>query len=84
VYSPKVELGTGTRTALSQIVVEELYAGIWQLRWVQGDTNFDPAADPNSQGYTAGSTTVQVEGPTLRRAEFIHNYQELHQLHGGR
>jgi nicotinate dehydrogenase subunit B len=68
VYSPKVELGTGTQTALSQIVVEELYADIRQLRWVQGDTSFDPAADPNSQGYTAGSTTVQVEGPTLRLA----------------
>jgi nicotinate dehydrogenase subunit B len=68
VYSPKVELGTGTQTALSQIVAEELYADIRQLSWVQGDTNFDPAADPNSQGYTAGSTTVQVEGLTLRLA----------------
>lgn len=68
VYSPKVELGTGTQTALSQIVAEELYADIRQLSWVQGDTNFDPAADPNSQGYTAGSQTVQVEGPTLRLA----------------
>lgn len=68
VYSPKVELGTGTQTALSQIVVEELYADISQLTWVQGDTSFNPAADGNSQGYTAGSQTVQGEGPTLRLA----------------
>lgn len=68
VYSPKVELGTGTQTALSQIVVEELYADIGQLTWVQGDTSFDPAVDPSSEGYTAGSQTVQVEGPTLRLA----------------
>jgi CO/xanthine dehydrogenase Mo-binding subunit len=62
VYCPKVELGTGTQTALGQIVVEELYADMSMLDWVQGDTNLDPAADSNSQGYTAGSATVYVEG----------------------
>jgi hypothetical protein len=30
VYCPKVELGTGTETALGQIVVEELYADMSQ------------------------------------------------------
>lgn len=79
VYCPKVELGTGTQTALGQIVVEELYADMKTLNWVQGDTNFDPAADGNSQGYTAGSATILTEGPSLRLAAAA-AFQELQNL----
>ena len=68
IYSPKVELGTGTETALQQIVAEELHAAMGQLVYVQGDTAFNPPSDPNSGGYTAGSQTVQSEGVTLRAA----------------
>lgn len=64
VYSGKVELGTGVQTALSQIVAEELYLDFPQIvSFVQGDTTLTP-----NQGYTAGSQTIQGEGPLLRLA----------------
>ncbi len=63
IYSGKVELGTGVQTALTQIVVEELYVRMEQVRYVQGDTALTP-----NQGYTAGSKTIQNQGPLLRRA----------------
>ena len=63
IYSGKVELGTGVQTALTQIVVEELYVRLEQVRYVQGDTALTP-----DQGYTAGSKTIQNQGPLLRRA----------------
>ncbi len=64
IYSGKVELGTGVQTALTQIVAEELYLGVDQIQFVQGDTSLTPG----DQGYTAGSQTIQSEGPKLRIA----------------
>jgi CO/xanthine dehydrogenase Mo-binding subunit len=64
IYAGKVELGTGVRTALTQIVAEELAVTLHQVAYVQGDTD----RTPGSQGYTAGSKTVQTEGPSLRLA----------------
>jgi CO/xanthine dehydrogenase Mo-binding subunit len=64
VYAGKVELGTGVQTALTQIVAEELGVLPAQVSFVQGDTD----RTPGSQGYTAGSKTVQTEGPPLRAA----------------
>lgn len=64
IYAGKVELGTGVRTALTQIVAEELAITFQQVAYVQGDTD----RTPGSQGYTAGSKTVQNEGPSLRFA----------------
>src|SRR5688572_7373012 len=64
IYSGKVELGTGVRTALTQIVAEELALALDQVAYVQGDTD----RTPGSQGYTAGSKTIQNEGPSLRLA----------------
>ncbi len=55
VYSGKVELGTGVRTALAQIVADELDVSLERVRVVMGDT----ARTPN-EGYTAGSKTVQT------------------------
>ena len=63
VYSGKVELGTGVRTALAQIVAEELDVSLERVQMVMGDT----ARTPN-EGYTAGSMTVKSTGMTLRRA----------------
>ncbi|HEY7340262.1 MAG TPA: molybdopterin cofactor-binding domain-containing protein [Ktedonobacterales bacterium] len=63
VFSGKVELGTGVRTALAQIVAEELDVSLARIRMVMGDT----ARTPN-EGYTAGSMTVKSSGMTLRRA----------------
>ena len=64
IYAGKVELGTGVRTALTQIVAEELAVTFHQVAYVQGDTD----RTPGSQGYTAGSKTIQNEGPSLRLA----------------
>jgi nicotinate dehydrogenase subunit B len=62
-FSGKVELGTGVRTALAQIVAEELDVPFERVRMVMGDTARTP-----DEGYTAGSTTIQFGGSALRRA----------------
>jgi nicotinate dehydrogenase subunit B len=64
VYSGKVELGTGVQTALLQIVAEELNVDLPQVTFIQGDTSLTPG----DKGYTAGSKTIQNEGPPLRLA----------------
>ncbi len=63
VYSGKVELGTGVKTALSQIVAEELSLPMAKIEIIQGDTERTP-----NQGYTAGSKTIQFGGAQLRKA----------------
>src|SRR5215208_5639134 len=62
-YSGKVELGTGVRTALAQIVAEELDVSLIHVRMVMGDTALTP-----DEGYTAGSMTIQRSGSALRQA----------------
>jgi nicotinate dehydrogenase subunit B len=62
-YSGKVETGTGVRTALAQIVAEELEAPLDRVRLVMGDTDRTP-----DEGYTAGSMTVRMSGGQLRKA----------------
>jgi nicotinate dehydrogenase subunit B len=49
-FSGKVEIGTGTQTAFSQIVAEELHVDVSAISYVQGDTSQTP-----DQGFTAGS-----------------------------
>ncbi len=63
VYAGKVELGTGIRTSLAQVVVEELRLDVADVGWVQGDTRLCP-----TQGTTAGSKSLQNGGPQLRAA----------------
>jgi nicotinate dehydrogenase subunit B len=63
VYSGKVDLGTGVRTAMAQIAAEELDIEIGRVTVVQGDTLLTP-----DQGITAGSLSIQVGGMQLRRA----------------
>lgn len=63
VYSGKVDLGTGTRTALAQMVAEELDVDFGQIDMVMGDTLLTV-----DQGQTAGSLTLSSGGLTLRRA----------------
>jgi CO/xanthine dehydrogenase Mo-binding subunit len=62
-FSGKVELGTGTQTAFSQIVAEELGVHVSAITYVQGDTSQTP-----DQGFTAGSKSIQVQGALVRRA----------------
>jgi nicotinate dehydrogenase subunit B len=62
-FSGKVELGTGTLTALTQIVADELDVPVNQVKMVMGDTALTP-----NEGYTAGSMTIQSSGDALRQA----------------
>src|SRR5204863_7943621 len=62
-FSGKVELGTGVRRAVAQIVAEELDVPFERVHMVMGDT----ARAPN-EGYTAGSNTIRGSGTALRRA----------------
>ncbi len=63
VYSGKVDLGTGVRTALMQIVADELDVPMNNVNLIEGDTATTPA-----QGTTWGSLTIQAGGVQLRNA----------------
>jgi nicotinate dehydrogenase subunit B len=63
VFSGKVELGQGVRTALAQIVADELDVPFERIRMVMGDTARTP-----DEGFTAGSTTIRLGGFALRHA----------------
>lgn len=58
-----VDLGTGVRTALTQIVAEELDVSIADVAMMLGDTEWTPV-----QGGTAASETIQVYAAPLRCA----------------
>jgi nicotinate dehydrogenase subunit B len=62
-FSGKVELGTGVKTALAQIVAEELDVPLERVHMVMGDTARTP-----DEGYTAGSMTISGSGTALRKA----------------
>jgi nicotinate dehydrogenase subunit B len=61
--SGHVDLGTGIRTALAQVVAEELDVALDSVNMVLGDT----ARTPN-QGATIASTSLQVHAVPLRLA----------------
>ena len=63
VYTGKVDLGTGVRTALAQMVAEELDVPLARVSLVMGDTALTP-----DQGQTASSVTIQGAGVELRQA----------------
>jgi nicotinate dehydrogenase subunit B len=62
-YNGHVDLGTGIRTALGQIVAEELDVSFARVVVVLGDT----AVVPN-QGATIASETIQITADPLRKA----------------
>jgi nicotinate dehydrogenase subunit B len=62
-FTGKVDIGTGTRTALAQIVAEELDVPFNQVTMAMGDT-----AKTVDQGRTVGSNTIPRGGPQLRQA----------------
>jgi CO/xanthine dehydrogenase Mo-binding subunit/aerobic-type carbon monoxide dehydrogenase small subunit (CoxS/CutS family) len=61
VYTGKVELGTGVRTALAQIVAAALEVPFACVTLVMGDTRLTP-----DDGGTTGSKTLQETGPRLQ------------------
>jgi nicotinate dehydrogenase subunit B len=62
-FTGKVDLGTGIRTALRQIAAEELDVSYERIHLVEGDTAFTP-----DQGPTWGSLSIQVGGLQIRQA----------------
>lgn len=62
-YSGKVDLGTGVRTALMQIVAEELDVAPDSVNVISGDTELTP-----DQGPSSGSNSIQFGGMQIRQA----------------
>src|ERR1700682_958956 len=62
-FNGHVDLGTGIRTALGQIVAEELDVSFARIVVVLGDTSRVP-----NQGATIASETIQVTAVPLRKA----------------
>ena len=63
VYSGKIDFGTGLRTALMQIVADELDVPFSAVTVVEGDTALTP-----DQGKTWASVSIQIGGMQLRNA----------------
>jgi len=62
-YNGHVDLGTGIRTSLGQIVAEELDVSFARVVVVLGDTSVVP-----NQGATIASETIQITAVPLRKA----------------
>ena len=62
-YTGKVDIGTGIRIAIPQMVAEELDVRIDKIKLIEGDTALTP-----DQGPTWGSLSIQVAGVQLRQA----------------
>lgn len=62
-FNGHVDLGTGIRTALAQIVAEELDVSLARIVVVLGDTSEAP-----NQGATIASETIQISAVPLRKA----------------
>jgi nicotinate dehydrogenase subunit B len=63
IFCGKVDLGTGARTALTQLAAEELDVAFERIEMVMGDTATTP-----DQWLTAGNLTIFQGGSELRRA----------------
>jgi nicotinate dehydrogenase subunit B len=63
VFTGKVELGTGVRTALLQIAAEELHMAPSLVTFLTADTGLSP-----DEGLTAGSHTIADSGTALLNA----------------
>ena len=63
IFCGKVDLGTGTRTALAQMAAEELDVAFERIEMVMGDTATTP-----DQWVTAANLTIFQGGSELRRA----------------
>jgi nicotinate dehydrogenase subunit B len=63
VFTGKVELGQGIKTALLQVAAEELQVAPARITMVTADT-----AQTADEGYTAGSHSMQDSGTAIRHA----------------
>jgi len=63
IFSGKVDLGTGIKTALAQIAADELYVPFNAIEMVMGDTATTP-----DQWITGGAISISQGGTELRQA----------------
>ncbi len=63
VFSGKVELGQGIKTALAQIAAEELDVSLARMRVLTADTSITP-----DEGGTTGSRSLETSGGAIRLA----------------
>jgi nicotinate dehydrogenase subunit B len=63
VFTGKVELGQGIRTALLQVAAEELEVETTDIDLITADTELTP-----DEGFTAGSQSMQNSGTAIRNA----------------
>src|SRR5262244_3218185 len=63
IYTSKVDVGTGLRTAMSQMVAEELGVPVERISVIEGDTAITP-----DQGGTGGSTGIPRGAVEVRQA----------------
>src|SRR5438067_1404388 len=63
IYTSKVDVGTGLRTAMSQMVAEELGVPVERIAVIEGDTALTP-----DQGGTGGSTGIPRGAVEVRQA----------------
>src|SRR5499433_2259488 len=63
IYTSKVDVGTGLRLAMSQMVAEELGIPVERISVVEGDTALTP-----DQGGTGGSTGIPRGAVEVRQA----------------
>ena len=64
VFTGKMELGQGIRTAIAQVAAEELDMNIAQVEIVLADTSRTP-----DEGYTAGSGSMEQSAMAVRYAD---------------
>lgn len=72
VYSGKVDLGTGHRIAMRQMVGEELSVPVQRIELIEGDTALTPNQGPTagSRGITGGGAQLRQAAATLREGLF--------------
>ena len=79
VYTGKVDLGTGLRIAVRQMVAEELGLPIGRVSLVEGDTGLTPdqGGTGGSSGLTGGGVAVRQAAATARQALLALGADEL-------
>jgi nicotinate dehydrogenase subunit A len=63
IFSGKVEIGQGIKTAVAQLAAEELDVDLDRIQVISGDTAVTP-----DEGVTAGSMSLQTSGAAIRVA----------------
>ena len=63
VFTGKVELGTGVKTAMAQLAADELDVAIGRVDLITADTALTP-----NEGVTAGSQTLEQSGTAIANA----------------